>query len=716
MRLLIVDNYDSFTFNLFQLAAEVFESVPTVLPNDHDFDDIVARKFDAVIISPGPGSPVNDHDFGVCKRIICELNLPTFGVCLGHQGIGHLMGGTVTHAPTPMHGRENRIYHKASGIFEGVPSPFVAVRYHSLMLADSLPECLEVTAWTEDGLIMGMAHKTRPIWSVQFHPESICSTFGRELMQNFHRLVTDFHRTSGRLSATQAEKAEAAAHSFSSADTCRKRKLRTHVRRTPLTVSAEQIFERAFNRLPYAFWLDSSITRERDARFSFLGGEKAEDVECVRYFAHNRRLSIRRHGIEELSKEELFSYVAQRLSSAEGDDVELPFDFDGGFVGYFGYELKILTGAQSAHRAFHPDCLAILATRFVAIDHWNNEMFLVFIAEDGDSEACAREWFEQIEATISDETAAQLPDEHGLSETITFCSAHTEAQYLERIDHALEAITNGETYEVCLTNQLTANTGVEPFAYYKQLRNRNPAPYSAFLRFPELCVASSSPERFLKVGADRAVETKPIKGTAPRGRSEEEDEELRTILAQDAKSRSENLMIVDLLRNDLGRVCSIGSVHVPKLMHVETYATVHQLVTTVRGTLDEGQSSVDCLRAAFPGGSMTGAPKIRTMEIIDELEGRARGVYSGSIGFLSFNGKTDLSIVIRTAVFFKNTVTIGVGGAVIALSDPQEEWQEILLKAKALLATFEAMGHTVVLSTRNPEVYGRTVDLSKRVG
>ena len=278
-------------------------------------------------------------------------------------------------------------------------------------------------------------------------------------------------------------------------------------------------------------------------------------------------------------------------------------------------------------------------------------MFLVLITEDDDSEACVREWFGQIEATISDETAtAQPSNEGGSPETILFCSADSEADYLAKIDHALDAITDGETYEVCLTTQLTAKTGVDPFAYYKQLRKRNPAPYSAFLRFPELCVASSSPERFLKIGADRVVETKPIKGTVRRGRSDEEDQKLKTVLAEDAKSRSENLMIVDLLRNDLGRVCSIGSVHVPKLMHVETYATVHQLVTTVRGTLDAGQSPVDCLRAAFPGGSMTGAPKIRTMSIIDELEGRARGVYSGAIGFLSFSGRADLSWMRSTSV------------------------------------------------------------------
>ncbi len=717
MKLLIIDNYDSFTFNLFQLAAEVFESLPTVLPNDHDFYDIVARNFDAVIISPGPGSPLNDHDFGVCKRVIRELNLPIFGVCLGHQGIAHLMGGKVMHAPEPVHGREDRIHHSAEGIFEGIPSPFVVVRYHSLIVAQALPECLEATAWTEDGLLMGMRHKTRPIWSVQFHPESICSTFGREMMANFHRLAADFHRSSGRHGAAITANVKIATDSGDMGKTHDQGKRRMYVCRKPLEYSAEQIFDRAFNPLPYAFWLDSSLQRKHDGRFSFLGGEKSQDVECVRYFAHNRRLRIRRKGVDELRNEELFSYLGKRLSSAENPIVDLPFDFEGGFVGYFGYELKALTGAESAHRTSHPDCLAMLATRFVAIDHSCDEMFLVFIGESDESEEHAREWFEEIEERIAGEGAgARPPGESGPCETITFCSSQSETQYREKIDRALQAITNGETYEVCLTNQLTANTGVDPFAYYKTLRQKNPAPYSSFLRFPELCVASSSPERFLKIGSERTVETKPIKGTAPRGRSQEEDSAMKAALAGDAKSRSENLMIVDLLRNDLGRVCAIGSVHVPTLMQVETYATVHQLVTTVRGTLDAGQSSVDCLKAAFPGGSMTGAPKIRTMEIIDQLEGRARGVYSGSIGFLSFNGRADLNIVIRTAVFSKNTVTIGVGGAIVALSDPHQEWLEILLKAKALLATFEAMGYTVAVSTRNPEVHGSTIDLSKRVG
>jgi len=722
MKLLIVDNYDSFTFNLYQLAAEIFDTLPVVVPNDHDFGDVMAQSFDAAIISPGPGTPVNEADFGISKNVICQLNIPILGVCLGHQGICQLMGGSVVHAPLPMHGREHPMYHAGTGLFANIPNPFIAVRYHSLAVPEPLPECLNKTAWTADGMVMGVAHKTRPIWGVQFHPESICSTFGREIMANFRRLAEEFYsnsRMAPRAPAHSAPAFEVAAVPSSLTAAAPQaltppRARRMFVRRLPARQTAEQIFERVFNREPYAFWLDSSLTREPDARFSFLGGHNASEVECIRYHAHNRRLSIRRGGVEELASEDLFPYLNRRLASIQITGPDVPFDFNGGFLGYFGYELKAICGAPAVHRAQHPDCLALMATQFVAIDHFSDEMHLVFIG-DPEAEAEAAAWFDEIELRIAAPVAALSKSENA-AETIRFTPVHSESQYLDNIHSALHAIGEGETYEVCLTNQMTAATSVDAFEYYKRLRLRNPAPYSAFLKFPELAVACSSPERFLKIDRGAIVETKPIKGTSRRGLTPAEDELLRRSLAEDEKSRSENLMIVDLLRNDLGRVCAVGSIHVPKLMHVETYATVHQLVTTVRGKLAAQRTAVDCLQSAFPGGSMTGAPKIRTMEIIDELEGCARGIYSGSIGFLSFSGCADLNIVIRTAVFSKNAVSIGVGGAIIALSDPHEEWMETLLKAKALLATFEQLNKTVLLLNRPVETYGKTIDLSQRVG
>jgi para-aminobenzoate synthetase len=379
---------------------------------------------------------------------------------------------------------------------------------------------------------------------------------------------------------------------------------------------------------PYIYWLDGG------AGFRYQGEYSHGEADFVRYFAPERRLETRRGA----QTTDLFDYLKQQL--AEGTS----------FVGYFGYEMKELTGSPCVHHPEYPDAYLL------AVDHLATA--------------------ERVErASASAHSVQPVP-------------VIPEGTYLKLVDRCLGEIKDGNSYEICLTNKLKLKTSIEPLEYYLRLRTLNPAPYSAFLRFPELSIACSSPERFLKIDATGSVESKPIKGTAPRGATPAEDEELRRNLAKDEKARAENLMIVDLVRNDLSRVCEIGSVLVPRLMRVETYPTLHQLVSTVTGQLRPGRTAVDCLRAAFPGGSMTGAPKLRTMEIIDSLEPEARGVYSGAIGYLSADGSADFNIVIRTAVFHNGEAAIGTGGAITAQSDPRAEWQELLLKARALIAAF----------------------------
>ena len=266
---------------------------------------------------------------------------------------------------------------------------------------------------------------------------------------------------------------------------------------------------------------------------------------------------------------------------------------------------------------------------------------------------------------------------------------HDRQAYLRRVAAAQELIAAGESYELCLTNRIEVTPAPEGFALYRRLRATSPRPFAAYLGLGGVQVLSASPERFLRVtpgveGAGGRVEARPIKGTRRRGATPEEDAALAEELRTDVKERAENLMIVDLLRHDLSTVCEPGSVEVPSLFAVETHAGVHQLVSTITGTLAAGRSPVAAVRAALPGGSMTGAPKRRSVRLLRDLEGGPRGVYSGVLGYVSVTGAVDLSIVIRTAVIHDGRLTYGVGGAITARSDPAAEWHETYVKAGTL--------------------------------
>jgi aminodeoxychorismate synthase component I len=265
-----------------------------------------------------------------------------------------------------------------------------------------------------------------------------------------------------------------------------------------------------------------------------------------------------------------------------------------------------------------------------------------------------------------------------------------ENSYSRAVQTVKDHIAAGDVYQVCLTHRHeTPLVGGSAWDLYKELRRINPAPFASFLRFPEVEIVSSSPERFLKVDASGLAECRPIKGTRPRGKTPVEDERLRNELQNSPKDRAENVMIVDLVRNDFGRVCRYGSVLVPDFLTIEEYATVFQMVSTVEGRLAEGRDRFDLIRACFPGGSMTGAPKIEAMKIIDTIEPVTRGIYSGAIGYLDFRGAMDLSMVIRTIIVKDGRCYFHVGGGIVADSDPAAEYQETQDKAKALTMAIE---------------------------
>ena len=460
------------------------------------------------------------------------------------------------------------------------------------------------------------------------------------------------------------------------------------MRRLDRLVDPETAFVELYGESKNAFWLDSSRPGE-GARFSYIGDDAGRLGKAVY------------HRVGE--GEPIFDRLARELTGSSPAGPELPFEFRCGLVGWFGYELKAECGGDAAHRSPLPDAALIFAARAIAFDHTERCTYLLALTEPG-CEAEAERWLDATEARLAvlpDAPTGRFPTYMEGNRPVggEFAAeprlVRSRERYLEEIEECGRLLAGGETYEVCLTNAVQAELGAgetdppDPLELYRTLRRLNPAPFSAFLRFGDVAVLSSSPERFLRIDRDGRVEAKPIKGTSRRGETPAEDARLAERLRSDEKSRAENLMIADLLRNDLGSVCEVGTVHVPSLMEVESYETVHQLVTTVRGRLREGLGPLDAVRACFPPGSMTGAPKRRTMEIIDRLEGGARGPYSGAIGWLGPGGACDLSVAIRSIVLDGERARIGAGGAIVALSDPEEEYEEMLLKAAASVCALD---------------------------
>lgn len=686
MRALLIDNFDSFTYNLRDLAHRVFGTEPVVITNDTDWNDVTLDDFDGIIVSPGPGRPQHSEDLGISRRAFEQDRLPVLGVCLGHQALSFASGATVDLAPEAMHGKVATVHHYDTDLFRGVPQGFRAVRYHSLAVTD-LPTEVEPRAWTPDGVVMAVRHTERPYWGIQFHPESALTEWGETMLMNFQELARLRPHVPDRIRDPQRG--------------APRPRLRVESQRIDGEPDAQRLFEELYEARSTSFWLDSSTPDPVSKHLTIMGDATGPLAEVLQYDVAARQWRVRGADGERVVDLGFYDYLQARLRERAVPAAEdLPFDFNLGYVGALGYELKDEIVGTPAHRSPHPDAAMVFADRAIVVDHRDCYTYLLTLVDDSQpaTRASAAAWLSDTSATVRD-TVAEA-DDHPTAATnapiltesaaLEFELDQARASYLASIQTCLEKIRDGESYEICLTNMAEGGPLADAYAAYRALRHTSPVPFGAFLRFGDLAVLSASPERFLRVGVDHQVEAKPIKGTRPRGKTPGEDQALRKDLSTNGKDRAENLMIVDLLRNDLNRVCTVGSVRADDIFSVETFSHVHQLVSTITGTLRPELTAVDCVQATFPGGSMTGAPKIRTMEIISTLEQRARGFYSGAIGWFSLSGGADLSITIRTLVTDSTSTTFGVGGAIVAQSDPIDEFEETLVKASALLSALES--------------------------
>ncbi len=437
---------------------------------------------------------------------------------------------------------------------------------------------------------------------------------------------------------------------------------------------------------PYSFFLDSVIGHRGQGRFSFSGCEpflvfKSKRDSVTLEWNDGRRESLRSNPF--LILKDLF----RRFTIVSGPTQEYGIPFIGGGVGYFGYDMKDFIEQLpdiSKDDLALPDCIIGFYDTVLAFDHFKNKSYLAGVEFEGI----------RTDAKIKFKAALSLNrDMRHFKKMVHAPSAlssnFTKADYMKTVEKAKEYIAKGDIYQVNLSQRFESDLKGEPYELYLRLREASPAPFASYLNFEDVIVISSSPERFLmKKGS--YVETRPIKGTAPRSSDPLADELNEITLKESYKDRAEHIMIVDLERNDLGRVCEYGSVKPTEFITLEKYSTVFHLVSTVAGKLKEGLGPVDCMTAAFPGGSITGAPKVRSMEVIEELEPVKRSLYTGAIGYISFDGNMDTSIVIRTIVVKGDKLYFQVGGGIVADSDPEKEYYETLDKAEGIIRALYA--------------------------
>ncbi len=453
--------------------------------------------------------------------------------------------------------------------------------------------------------------------------------------------------------------------------------------------TAPQCFE-LFKDRPFSFFLDSGMDPGKLGRYSFMG---SNPFLVLRSRGEEISLS-HSNGEQKTMKGNPFDVVDELLELYSLDAHPAGIPLVGGAVGYFSYDLCHFIErlpSTAIDDLNLPECYLAFYDTIVAFDHPAGKAYLVATGfpelEEEKRKHQAEEKLEEMKSQLLNNPLVPNAEESPIAvarQDMVLKSSFTREEYLKAVETSREYIRAGDIFQVNLSQRFEADLPVSPYELYRQLRRINPAPFANYFNFDGVSVVGASPERFLRVSEDW-VQTRPIKGTRPRGKSAAEDEALAQELLSSIKDRAENIMIVDLERNDLGRICRYGTVKVTELAILETYPTVFHLTSTVEGRLRQGKNRIDLLKATFPGGSITGAPKVRAMEIIDELEPTRRSVYTGSLGYLSFSQEMDIDIVIRTFIIKDGRAYFQVGGGIVYDSEPEAEYEETLDKARALI-------------------------------
>jgi anthranilate synthase component I len=456
---------------------------------------------------------------------------------------------------------------------------------------------------------------------------------------------------------------------------------------------------------PYTYLLESVVGGERFGRYSFIGLACAERIEA-RGGAIRRLLRDARGNdvcLEHVENADPFAFVQQWLARQRVAPVPQALRFGGGLVGYFGYETvrhiepSALTG-DKPDPIGTPDMLLLVSDELAVVDNVMGKLYLVVYADprDPDAYAVVRSRLAKLRTRL----ASPLPEEALLpaegnadgpaaaAGPAPLTRSFTEAQFLEAVGRSKEYVFAGDCMQVQISQRTSRPFASPPLALYRALRSLNPSPYMFYFDFADHHVIGASPEILVRLSGND-ITLRPIAGTRPRGATPEEDTAIAAELLADPKERAEHVMLIDLGRNDVGRVAATGSVRVTEKMVIERYSHVMHIVSNVEGRVVPGLGAVDVLKASFPAGTVTGAPKVRAMQIIDELEPVKRGIYSGAVGYLGFNGDMDVAIAIRTAVVKDRVLHVQAAAGVVADSIPQSEWAETLHKARALLRAAE---------------------------